>query len=494
MKKVTIFIFIALLAFSCSDSFLEEMPKGKWHKGNYTDENEIDAKILVEAKLAEAYGTLRSWPFAWVGLAMNNYTSPDAEKGSTPSDGGSITEFKTMSYTADNSQIEDYYKMCYKCITYSNEALALINTLPQSDAAIKNRYFAETLFLRSVMYYRLAQAFGGVSYIDKVLAVGEQIPARSSREEIWMHCETDLLSAIPHLSSRMDLKASGNSGRATQNAARAVLAKVYLYQQKWEDVLIQTESIIASGDNDLSTAYTDIFVEAHEYGPESIFEVYCDEKPDDKIYLGSQYGQVQGIRGVPNLGWGFNAPSQVLMDAYEEGDPRKAATVIANGDVLDGRTVKADAAGYKFFNKKVYTPASERGVFGRHPFAQGQWVNIRVIRYADVLLMHAEAACESDKTDDAIAKLEMVRNRARGGNSDILPKITTTNKQELRKKIHFERRIELAMEWERFYDLVRWGEAKSVIPNFVASKHELFPIPQKQIELSGGVLTQNPGY
>lgn len=494
MKKIFLYLFLIVTTISCSDSFLERLPKGKWHKGNYTNENKIDSKILLEAKLAEAYATLRSWPFAWAGLAMSNYTTPDAEKGSTPSDGGSVAEFKSMSYTTENAQIEDFYKTCYKCVTFSNEAIALINTLPESEDAVKNRYLAEAMFLRSVMYYRLAQAFGGVSYIDKVLAVGEQIPARSSREEIWAHCETDLLWAIPHLPTRMALKASGNSGRATQNAARAVLAKVYLYQQKWENVLAQTNSIIASGDNNLSTAYPDIFVETHEYGPESIFEVYCDEKPDDKIYMGSQYGQVQGIRGVPNLGWGFNAPSQALMNAYEEGDPRKTATVIANGDVLDGRTVKADAAGYKFFNKKVYTPASERGVFGRHPFAQGQWVNIRVIRYADVLLMHAEAACESDKTDDAIAKLEMVRNRARGGNSEVLPKITNTNKKELRKKIRFERRIELALEWERFYDLVRWDEAKSVIPNFVEDKHELFPIPQKQIELSGGVLTQNPGY
>jgi hypothetical protein len=122
------------------------------------------------------------------------------------------------------------------------------------------------------------------------------------------------------------------------------------------------------------------------------------------------------------------------------------------------------------------------------------WMNIRLIRYADVLLMHAEAACKLGNTTEALEKLEMVRARARGRNSDVLPEITTTDIDELRAKIHHERRIELAMEWERFYDLVRWDEAKDVIENFVVGKHELFPIPQTEIDKSEGLITQNPGY
>ena len=266
-----------------------------------------------------------------------------------------------------------------------------------------------------------------------------------------------------------------------------------MYQNNWPDALGQTTAIIASGDNSLNTPYDQIFTEAFEYGDESVFEVYCEERPLEEIYLGSQFAQIQGIRGIPNLGWGFNAPSQVLMDAYEAGDPRKAASVIANGDVLDGKAVRADASGYKFFNKKTYTKLSERGIYGRPAEAQGTWVNIRVIRYADVVLMHAEAALETGNTTEALDKLEMVRARARGGNNDILPKVTTTDVAELRAKIHQERRIELAMEWERFFDLIRWDEAKA-IPNFVVGKHELFPIPQTEIDKSEGVLTQNPGY
>lgn len=493
MKKITLFFVIVLISTACTEDFLDRYPKGRWHHGNYTPDNTLDKGILVEAKLSEAYGTLRGWPFCWANFGMNNYTTPDVEKGSTPSDGGEITQFKSLSYTASNSAIADFYRACFSTIYLSNEALALATALDESEPQ-KPKYVAEALFIRSVMYFRLAQAFGGVPYVDKVFGQGEKTPARSTRAEIWNKLEIDLTAAIPLLPSRKTLVASNNVGRATQNAARAVLAKVFMYQKNWAAALDQTTAIIASGDNSLTTPYDQIFTEVNEYGEESVFEVYADEKPNEQIYLGSQFAQIQGIRGIPNLGWGFNAPSQVLMDAYEIGDPRKAASVIANGDVLDGKTVRADAAGYKFFNKKAYTKASERGLYGRPAEAQGTWVNIRVIRYADVVLMHAEAACELGNTNEALAKLEMIRVRARGANSALLPKITTTDIGELRAKIHQERRIELAMEWERFYDLVRWDEAKTVIPNFAVGKHELFPIPQTEIDKSEGILTQNPGY
>jgi len=375
----------------------------------------------------------------------------------------------------------------------SNEALVIANSL--ADSVVKKKtYIAEALFLRSVMYYRLAQAFGGVPYITTVLGANDKIPARSTREQIWSNIEKDLLVAIPHLPTRMMLVASGNAGRATQNAARAVLAKTYLYQKKWAEALAQTTAIITSGDNNLSTPYGEMYTEANEFNSESVFEVYCEQKPSEKIFLSSQYGQIQGFRGIPNLGWGFNGPSQALMDAYEAGDPRKAATVLADGDIIEGKKTKADAAAYKFFNKKVYVSIAERSLYGRSADIQAYWLNIRLIRYADVLLMHAEAACELGNSTEALAKLEMVRERARGGNAAVLPKVTTTNKEELRAKIHHERRIELALEWERFFDLVRWDEAKTAITGFVVGKHELFPIPQTEIDKSEGVLTQNPGY
>jgi len=493
MKKILLFLAVVVIFSSCKKDFLNRFPKGEYYLGNYTADTTLKANILVEAKLSQAYTSLRDYNFIFAGFGMQNYTTPDVEKGSTPSDGQEVVQFKPMSYTASNSQISAYYTTCYSSIFLTNEALVLATAITDNEAQ-KNTYLAEALFLRSVMYFRLTQAFGGVPYVDKVLAQTDKTPARSTREDIWQNLERDLISAIPLLPTRQALLISGNSGRATQNAARALLAKVYLYEKNWSGVLGQTTAIINSGDNILDTPYDQIFTEANEYGNESVFEVYCEEKPAELIYLGSQFAEIQSIRGLPDLGWGFNAPSQVLMDSYEPGDPRKAASVIASGDVLDGRAIRADPGGYQFFNKKAYTRALERGIYGRPTNAHGGWVNIRLIRYADVLLMDAEAANESGNATEALDKLEMIRARARGADNTVLPKITTTDINELRAKIHQERRIELAMEWERFYDLVRWDEAKSVIPNFVVGKHELFPIPQTEIDKSEGVITQNPGY
>ena len=233
--------------------------------------------------------------------------------------------------------------------------------------------------------------------------------------------------------------------------------------------------------------------------PESVFETQCDQNILYGQSIGSQYAEVQGVRGSLNLGWGFNVPSQRLLDAYEEGDPRKDATVIFRGTYVEpGELVPADADN-PYYNKKVYPWIDERNKpnrdFWNGYWQKGSWIDIRLMRYADVVLMNAEAACELGNTTDALAKLEMVRTRARGGNKNILPEVKTTDIPKLRAAIHHERRIELAMEAERYFDLVRWGEAAEVLGSkWVAGKNELFPIPQRQIDLSGGTLTQNAGW
>lgn len=148
----------------------------------------------------------------------------------------------------------------------------------------------------------------------------------------------------------------------------------------------------------------------------------------------------------------------------------------------------------KYFNKKSYTDPALRAQFTR----KGFWVNPRIIRFSDIVLMAAEAANELGKSAEAVTYLERVRARARGNNTSILPKVTTTNQAELRDAIRHERRIELAMEYDRFYDLVRWGIAKKVLhaagkTNY-QDKHALLPIPQIEIDRSNGVLIQNPNF
>jgi hypothetical protein len=208
---------------------------------------------------------------------------------------------------------------------------------------------------------------------------------------------------------------------------------------------------------------------------------------------------VQGVRGSGDwdLGWGFNVPTAALDGAYEAGDPRRAATILYSGqpDGIYGRTVPAAPPLVQpFWNKKVYTEFARQQETGDR---FSWWLNIRLLRYADVLLMAAEAANETGSAGatKALGYLEQVRARARNGNSAILPAVTTTDQALLRTAIHKERRYEFGMESERFYDLVRWGEAVAVLsPLGYQQKNKYYPLPQPAIDRSNGILIQNPDY
>ncbi len=498
MKKILVIVLSALsLMSSCSKSFLDEYPKGTWHSENMPEGETINAEILVEAKIQEAMSKLRGWSSVWPYLAMCNYPSNEVYKGSTPSDGGAdMLSFETLSYNSSNGLIKDFYSNCYSTIFSINEALAFVETIKTSakaDLNKINKYQAECIFLRALMYYRLTQAFGAVPYIDHLMQKNEKSPARMDVNELRAHYINDLAKAIPYLPTREELKATGNSGRPTQNGARAIIAKSYLYEKNWNEVKNYTLQIINSGDNDLSTPFAVIFDEINEFGPESVLEINCELDHQNKIYMDSQFGEIQGFRGTPDFGWGFNVPDAALVKAFEPGDPRKDATILKDGDVYDGYTFIADPASNGMCNKKAYAKKSEFNIKGRVLKDHGKWTNIRLIRYSDILLMYAEACCELGELDEAKNKLEMVRNRARAG-KDVLPYIDTNDQTELRKAIHHERRIELALEFDTFYDLIRWGEAEKEIANFVKGKHELYPIPQIEIDKGEGVVEQNPGY
>jgi hypothetical protein len=248
--------------------------------------------------------------------------------------------------------------------------------------------------------------------------------------------------------------------------------------------------------HDLTTPYSDIFTEDGENSTESLFEI--QNHRDETNNFGSDYARVQGVRGAGpwDFGWGFNSPSTTLVDAYEPNDPRRDATILFVGETTPYGEVPPLNLPNPRYNQKVYTDPAYRT---RANNLQADWVNIRILRYADVVLLAAEAANELGQTDLALEYLEMVRARARGGNAAILPEITERDQAALRDLIRHERRIELAMEHDRFFDLVRWGIAEEALhaagkTNFVAGKHELMPIPQDEIDRSNGVLVQNPGY
>ncbi len=483
MKRI-IYILAAIFAFSsCGDDFLDTYPKGTWNKNTF-DDGGAGQDLLILSKLVDGYDQYRgqTWPIT----AMQCHTTDNAHPGGPAGDGGvDFAQFPTMSFTPSNGHFATYYTSLYAAITAANEALKMIADSEVTD--MTDQFKAEAYFIRGVSYFRLTQAFGAVPYVDRVMGKDEEIADQLSAAAIHAKYLPELIWAIDHLPTRQQMVSTGNLGRATQNAARAIIAKTYLYDKQYDNCLTYTNQIITSGDNDLNTLYAEMFWEKNEYCSESVWEINADYKPSLKIDMWAQWNMMQGIRGFPNLGWGHNAPSADLMAAYETGDPRYSATVLQHGQIVDGETIAASA--YHYFNKKAYCPMSERSQYNRADWCYGYWANIRFIRYADILLMHAEAACEQGDLTDAKAKLEMVRARARNG-AAVLPEIKTNDQGELREKIRQERRIELALEFERYFDLVRWDIAKDKVTGFVVGKHELFPIPQTEIDKSNGKLHQ----
>lgn len=485
---------LVLSMASCS-GFLDRYPHGQWYEGNF-EADDVPYSILIEGELANAYAYQHSYDFSAAAPCLHCISTDDADKGSTASDLSWAKIIDAHTWDASAGVINQYYVCWYNVITYCNRTIKYAESAGQFDATISEEeadYFkAQALTIRAHAYFRLIQAFGDISYVDHELGQEEKTPERTDKNEIYPKLIEQLEWSVPRLKTRVDLVSNGNYGRVSQNSARAVLAKIYMYMGDWANCMTWTEAIINSGDNDLSTPYDEIWTEKQEFGPESVYEFDLDYKPSLSINSAGnhQWASIQGFRGQPNGGWGMNGPSALLRKDME-GDPRYHATVLSDGEVRDGVTFVSAAVPNPHYNAKVYPPLYEQQMYNRNT-AAGQWVNVRMIRYSDIVLMHAECACELNKLDEARAKLEMVRKRARGNDSTKLPEITTNAQDELREAIHNERRFELAMEFERYFDLIRWGETDK-ITGFVKA-HELFPIPQKQIDASNGILTQNPGY
>ena len=488
-------ICLALLA-GCGKGFLDRAPQGLYTENTYPypgGSGPYDQFIFA------GYDALRSYdvtvfPF----IAPPCIRSDDSDKGSTPSDGPEALKMDNFTITASNGMCNALWAGHYNLINKCNIVLWQIQKDPNpgTPQAAKIQAEAEAKFLRGYGYFMLVRLFGRVPLIDKVFddpAAQSNVP-QSQPDAIYALIESDLRFAAENLPLSWDARFIG---RATKGAANGLLAKVYLTEKKWAQAKDAANAVITSLQYDLSTPYTKIFGEDGENSKESLFEVQATATLSELRKNGSQYASVQSVRGtgIWNLGWGFNTPSTLLEAAYESGDPRKSRTILyAGGTSVYGEAVPAGLPNPMYNHKVLSNPAMRSSLLDNFSY----WMNVRLLRYADVVLMYAEAANETGDAPEALAKLEMVRQRARAGNPAILPKVTTTDQQQLRDAIRHERRIELALEHERFFDLVRWGIAASVMQaagkNFIAGKHELLPIPQTQIDISKGVLTQNFGY
>lgn len=488
LKQKGLYLGLAALLIvpsSCSDSFLDVDPQGK-EAGAVFWVSEDDATKAVNAM----YANLRSWNnTAFAPIALESVGSDDAEKGSTASDATFFNQYDDFTVGSTEGQLGGFWQGQYQNINYANQVIDNIPAISM-DENLKARYLAEAKFVRAYSYFRLVRAFGDVPLrLNVPKDASEYNIPRTPKADVYAAIEKDLTESAAVLPLNYG---SADLGRITKGAAQSLHAKVSMYQAKWQQVFDLTTAVINSGQYALFPDYEALFRVQNENSTESIFEIQNELIQSNAAASNSQYSQVQGVRGVTGGGWGFNVPTESLSKAFETGDPRRDATIIFRGETTPSGDAIPATGDNPMYNQKSYVPF-KLFVSG---FNEGAQQNIRVIRYAEVLLMNAEAANELGNTTVALASLELVRARARGTSKTILPKVTTTDKAALRAAIWNERHVELAMEFDRYFDVIRQGRGTEVFgpKGWKANKNEVWPVPQTEIDLSAGVLTQNPGY
>jgi hypothetical protein len=478
---------------SCKKNFLDRQPLGR-----YVDDD-IPAGSF-DSKVFAAYSTLRAGGFNnHLYLGIHSYRGDEAQKGSSVSDGSDqALMFDEFQYVATNGGIQEYWTAHYATIIAANSIIDDIDSLNLTDPnTLINK--AEAKFLRAYAFFDLVRTFGEVPKVDFKITDAAQVNiAKAPVPELYALIDADLTEAAAILPVNWD---PGYAGRLTRGAALALHARTHMFRRNWAAALSAAKAVIALNKYSLVPNYGSQFRKEGENGPESIFEIQAFYTPTQD--LGIIYSNVQGVRGAGSwdLGWGWNAPTQNLVDSFETNDPRRVATILYSGQVdpLYGENVPpVPTIAQPYWNKKVHTNPSDRLALNNR---FGPWMNHRIIRYADVLLMAAEAANElggAQNTTDALMWLEMVRARARSGApAGTLPAITTTNQSTLRDWIRHERLVEFGMEESRFWDLVRWEIDVDILTaagKTYEEKHRLLPLPQGEIDKSGGTLIQNPDY
>jgi hypothetical protein len=477
-----------VIATGCKKDFLNVPPQATQPAVEFW-KTASDATKAVNA----TYANLHEWKnIAFAAIAVESMGSDDAEKGSSASDATFMNDFDNFTATSTEGQIADFWAGEYQTINFANQVIDHIPAIDM-DANLKARYIGEVKFIRAYAYFRLVRAFGDVPLrLHIPVDASEYNIPRTPKAQVWAAIEQDLIDAAGVLPTTY---AASDLGRATKGAALTLHAKAALYQKKWSDVLNYTNQVVALGVYSLFPNYEQLFRVQNENSVESIFEIQADVVPGNPDASNSQYSQVQGVRGSTGGGWGFNVPTPSLVAEYEANDPRKDATIIFRGETTPEGDAIPPTGDNPMYNQKSYVPFSMY-VSG---YNEGAQQNIRVLRYADVLLMRAEAANEiggAANTTLALSDLNAVRARARGANPlTVLPPVTATDQATLRAAIYHERRVEFAMEFDRYFDVIRQGRGLAVFgPKGWTAKNEVWPLPQNEIDLSAGVLTQNPGY
>jgi|TARA_B100001059_G_scaffold235598_1_gene281802 hypothetical protein len=410
--------------------------------------------------------------------------------GESATDVIGMQKIDDMIHVPNNDQLTSTWKWLYEGI---NRANYMIENKDKLDFSRKAELYGEVHFLRAYYYFELVKIFGDVPLFtdSRLTASDSNTLTRAPKASVYAQIEKDLNDAIAVLPAE-----KSTDGRATAFTSHALLGKVYLYQDKFTEAADILEPLI--GLYTLPSSLQSVFYNSGQNGPESVFEVQHSKNSnwyDWGFPQGSEgsfaiiHHGPRGYNGsVYASGWSFNVPTQDLYDAYDVTDTRRGVAIL-DIEAWAESTGAEYSKGYEhtgYFNHKYIPRAGLSGAQQELNYG----INFRAIRYADVLLMAAEANSRKASPNETKAQnyLNQVRARAFGNSS----KASSSTGATLTKEIWNERRLELAMEGHRFFDLVRTGEAAAKITGFVAGKHEVFPIPQTEIDISG--LTQNAGY
>ncbi|MBP3738859.1 MAG: RagB/SusD family nutrient uptake outer membrane protein [Muribaculaceae bacterium] len=537
--KYAALIAMTVVMGSCNDWLTEDTP-GSNKIEDYFVSTATATEVVnaTYAPLSFEYGTSTTFYSEWY---IGDIVSDDALKGGQgTTDMGAAYDMENFKTNPDNRLLLGFYNAQWQGIQRCNLAIQQVSMMEvgadaQFTQELKDRLVAEATFMRSYYYFRLVRVFGGMPLIDYVVDSSNKFNFdRATLLETYEFIIKGLENAVEALPLKSKY-AAADMGRATRGAAQAMLLKANLYYagflaQEGRDATAAYqaakhwgEELMTSGEYDLVPTYFDNFTLAGENGKESIFEIQYVEDPR------SDYGEGEGFsRGTFTLimqrpragfndsetGWGFNHPTQNLYDEYEEGDLRRDATIMQQeGGEIDEASIYL---GNYYYNRKYAQTTDGAGGTWYHLTHHSRGpLNYRLIRYSDALLMYAEACCELGDLTPAITALNRVRDRV--GLSPFPYTATiqgqhvvfTSSQADLRRAIRHERRVELAMEGHRWFDLCRWGIAKETMDAYIAGendevkaeygifqkgKHELMPIPSEERQLANGKLAQNPGY
>lgn len=551
MKQLfIIFALIASLVFSSCEDFLTEDVRGQQNLDTYFQSEEECESFITGCYQAITFGGWWNINTVWL---LSEMCSDDGWMGNTTQ---SQSDYISLAHYQGNGQsngaISNFWQYRYKGILRCNVAIERISQSPMADEAKRDRMVAEARFLRGYFYFELVKNFGGVPLITGFL-MPEEVAGitRASQEEVYQFIEEDLKAAGDVLPQKSEYLPT-DMGRATRGAALGLLGKVYLYQSKWQEAHDVLKTVIDEGEYKLMDNFGDVWSVDHNNNEESLFEVQY--MYDGTYSLGGALTVITGARNGPGDGWSWGQPTANLEQAYiDAGDTERlrwtiiktGCTEIAGEDNFapfvensknmskyqeyldkygwDPECYIIDPAQHKSARivRKYFVPYDKRPeVYNIDKIP----LDHRILRYADVLLMYAEACNELGDDASARTALNQVRNRVN------LADVTSSG-NDLRKAIRLERRLELAWEQNRLYDIRRWidDNGKRVITNlmgpngtfvkwntdsetrdlyewenqgedsdkgisFDESRDLVFPIPLYEITMSNGSITQNPGW